>query len=113
MRSFFVAAAAVVVTTAAVTSADRTPSYSGAEWAAPGGDWAATRYSTLDQITRQNIARLGGAWSIELPDRQVSKAPILVAGGRMFVVSSAGQIFALDPATGKTFWVFKPQTPFK
>ena len=30
----------------------------------------------------------------------------------MFVVSSAGQIFALDPATGKTLWVFKPQTPF-
>jgi PQQ-dependent dehydrogenase (methanol/ethanol family) len=112
MRSFLIAAAAVVVTTAAVISADKTPAYSGAEWAAPGGDWAATRYSTLDQITRQNIARLGGAWSIELADRQVSKAPILVAGGRMFVVSSAGQIFALDPATGKTLWVFKPQTPF-
>jgi alcohol dehydrogenase (cytochrome c) len=113
MRSLFTTAAvAVVVTTAAVISADKTPAYSGAEWAAPGGDWAATRYSTLDQINRKNVARLGGAWSIELPDKQASKAPILVAGGRMFVVSSAGQIFALDPATGKTLWVFKPQTPF-
>jgi alcohol dehydrogenase (cytochrome c) len=96
----------------ALQSAGKNGKYSADEWAAPGGDWAATRYSTLDQITRQNIARLGGAWSLELPDRQVSKAPILVAGGRMFVVSSAGQIFSLDPATGKTLWVFKPQTPF-
>jgi len=105
-------AAVVVWTAVAVQSAGKNGKYSADEWVAPGGDWAATRYSTLDQITRQNIARLGGAWSIELPDRQVSKAPILVAGGRMFVVSSAGQIFALDPATGKTLWVFKPQTPF-
>ena len=106
-------AAVVIVTAAAVRSAEKaTAPYSGAEWAAPGGDWGATRYSTLDQITRSNVGTLGGAWSIELPDRQVSKAPIMVTGGRMFVVSSAGQIFALDPATGRTLWTFKPQTPF-
>src|SRR5215813_3127283 len=105
---------AVVVASSAVAlhSAGKNGKYSTAEWAAPGGDWAATRYSTLDQINRSTVARLGGAWSIELPDRQVSKAPIMVSGGRMFVVSSAGQIFALDPATGKTLWAFKPETPF-
>lgn len=97
---------------AALAAAEAPAKYSGAEWAAPGGDWGATRYSTLDQITTSNVARLGGAWSVELPDRQVSKAPIMVAGGRMFVVSSAGQIFALNPATGKTLWAFKPDTPF-
>ncbi len=108
--------AAVAVTIAlsvvGLRSAEKTTKYSSAEWAAPGGDWGATRYSTLDEITRSNVSRLGGAWSIELPDRQVSKAPILVSGGRMFVVSSAGQIFALDPATGKTLWTFKPEMPF-
>jgi alcohol dehydrogenase (cytochrome c) len=97
---------------AALWSAEKTGKYSGAEWSAPGGDWGATRYSTLAQINTSNIKTLGGAWSIELPDRQVSKAPIMVTGGRMFVVSSAGQIFALDPATGKTLWVFKPAAPF-
>jgi alcohol dehydrogenase (cytochrome c) len=97
---------------AALWSAEKAEKYSGAEWSAPGGDWAATRYSTLGQINTSNIKTLGGAWSIELPDRQVSKAPIMVTGGRMFVVSSAGQMFALDPATGKTLWVFKPAAPF-
>jgi quinohemoprotein ethanol dehydrogenase len=97
---------------AAVNAAEAPTKYSGAEWPAPGGDWGATRYSTLDQITTSNVSRLGGAWSIELPDRQVSKAPLLVSGGKMFVVSSAGQIFALDPATGKSLWTFKPETPF-
>src|SRR4051812_37768903 len=106
------AAAVVLVTVAAVRSAEKTSTYSAAEWSAPGGDWGATRYSTLDQISTSNVSRLGGAWTIELPDRQVSKAPMLVTGGRMFVVSSAGQIFALDPATGKTLWTFKPETPF-
>ena len=115
MRTFvrYVSSAAVVVlTTMAVYSASKSASYSSADWAAPGGDWGATRYSTLDQITTTNVGRLGGAWSIELPDRQVSKAPIVVTGGRMFVVSSTGTIFALEPATGRTLWTFKPEMPF-
>ncbi len=104
---------AVIAAAAVVRSAENTRlAYSSAEWAAPGGDWGATRYSTLDEITRANVGRLGGAWSVELPDRQVSKAPLMVAGGRMFVVSSTGEIFALEPASGKVLWTFKPQTPF-
>jgi len=110
--SFGYLAAAVLMTAAAANSAERTPAYSGAEWPAPGGDWGATRYSTLEQINTSTIARLGGAWSLELPDRQTSKAPIVVVNGRMFVVSSSGEIFAIDPATGNTIWTFKPETPF-
>ena len=116
MRKFVrdACAGAVVVSfaIAAVDSAGKSPAYSGAEWAAPGGDWGATRYSTLDQIATSNVGRLGGAWSIELPDRQASKAPMTVTGGRMFVVSAAGTVFALDPATGKPLWTFKPDIPF-
>ncbi len=111
-RRSAVAAALLACTVAVADTASRPTAYSGADWAAPGGDWGATRYSTLDQINRSNVGRLGGAWTVELPDRQVSKAPILVSGGRLFVVSSAGTIFALEPATGKTLWTFKPETPF-
>lgn len=108
IRNLLIASVAV----AAIGAADAPTKYSSADWAAPGGDWGATRYSTLDQITASNVSRLGGAWSVELPDRQASKAPILVSGGKMFVVSSTGQIFALDPATGKSLWTFKPEMPF-
>jgi len=112
VRHVCAGAAVVLITVAAVQSASKSPGYSGAEWAAPGGDSGATRYSTLDQINAANVSRLGGAWSIELPDRQASKAPIIVTGGKMFVVSSTGTIFALDPANGKTLWTFKPDMPF-
>ncbi|HUK33505.1 MAG TPA: PQQ-binding-like beta-propeller repeat protein, partial [Vicinamibacterales bacterium] len=112
LRHTFAAAVVVLLTMTVADSASKQPAYSGVDWPAPGGDWGATRYSTLDQITTSTVSRLGGAWSIELPDRQASKAPIMVTGGRMFVVSSAGTIFALEPATGKTLWTFKPEMPF-
>src|SRR5262245_41828594 len=79
-------------------------SYPGQEWASPGGDWAGTRYSTLTRISKRNIKQLGGAWVVEAPDR--AEATPLVKDGRMFVVTSAGIIMALDPATGRTLWTF-------
>jgi len=85
-------------------------SYPGKEWAAPGGDWAGTRYSTLTQISARNIKQLGGAWVMETPDR--TEATPIVKDGRMFIVTTAGVILALDPATGRTLWTFKPETPF-
>ena len=86
------------------------PDYPGKEWPAPGGDWASTRYSALSQINRTNVKQLGGAWVVTAPDR--AEATPMVKDGRMFVVTSAGVILALDPATGATLWTFKPDTPF-
>ena len=73
------------------------PAYPSHEWPAPGGDWASTRYSTLSQITTANVTQLGGAWVVDLPGEQVTKAPIMVKDGRMFVTTSRGMILALDP----------------
>ena len=47
---------------------------------------------------------------METPDR--AEATPIVKDGRMFVVTTAGVIMALDPATGRTLWTFKPETPF-
>ena len=91
-------------------SSDTAHSYAAKEWNAPGGDWAATRHSTLDQITTKNIKQLGGAWVVDLAER--AEASPLVANGRMFVVTANGQILALDPATGRALWTFKPEVPF-
>jgi quinohemoprotein ethanol dehydrogenase len=102
--------------TAQATPAGPRPSgqtlYSGAEWPAPGGDWAMTRYSTLSQIDARSVSRLGGAWTVELPAGQVSKAPLMVKDGRLFAVTSQGTILALDPRTGGLLWTYKPDTPF-
>lgn len=107
-----VAAVSLVLAAAVAMPVGQAPAYSGVEWAAPGGDWASTRYSTLAQINTTNIGQLGGAWVFELPDRQVSKAPLMVADGRMFVPTSQGTIVALDPATGQPIWTYRPEMPF-
>ena len=104
-----VVSAVGALTASSLRSAGSEP-YSGKEWAAPGGDWAGTRYSTLSQITTRNIKQLGGAWVVETPDR--AEATPMVKDGRMFVVTAAGVISALDPATGATLWTFKSDTPF-
>lgn len=97
------------LTAASLRSAAGEP-YSGKEWAAPGGDWGSTRYSTLAQINARNVKQLGGAWVVPTPDR--AEATPIVKDGRMFVVTAAGVVVALDPATGATLWTFKPDTPF-
>jgi len=105
------AALAVALTTVA-RPAGQSATYPGDEWPAPGGDWASTRYSTLARIDRTNLSRLRGAWSVELPAGQVSKAPLMAKDGRLFAVTSQGTILALDPATGATRWTYRPDTPF-
>lgn len=109
VRVWVTVSIAGVLMAASVRSAG-TDSYAGKEWAAPAGDWASTRYSTLSQINLQNVKQLGGAWIVETPDR--AEATPIVKDGRMFVVTTAGAILALDPATGTTLWTFKPETPF-
>jgi quinohemoprotein ethanol dehydrogenase len=111
-KHIWIAAAVTVVgvlTASSLRSAGSEP-YSGKEWAAPGGDGASTRYSTLSQINARNIKQLGGAWVVEVPDR--AEATPMVRDGRMFVVTTAGVIMALDPTTGATLWTFKSDTPF-
>ena len=76
-----------------------------------GGDWGTTRYSTLRQITADNVKTLGAAWVTELPDRETSRAFPVISDGLMFVTTNRGRILALDPASGKTVWTTrKPAT---
>src|SRR5438876_1235222 len=80
------------VAVVSVRTADNGAGYAEKEWPAPGGDWASTRYSMLAQINKANIRQLGGEWVVDLPDRQVSKAPLMVKDGRMIVTTSQGTI---------------------
>jgi len=102
----------LVVSALPLVPAAQQPTYAGVDWAAPGGDWASTRYSTLSAINTTNVSRLGGAWVVDLPEGVVSKAPLMVQDGRMFVPTSQGTILALDPSTGRSLWTYKPETPF-
>src|SRR5688572_26715657 len=109
-RRWFSAAALVCLAFARVPGpAAQERKYTGTEWAAPGGDWAHTRYSPLTQIATKNVQQLGGAWVVELAADEASKAPAMVANGRLFVTANSGSVIALDPATGNRLWTYRPE----
>lgn len=87
-------------------------------WPEHGHDKGGTRYSTLRQITPENVSSLEIAWTYrngELdrhPNASTKSSeqsiPVLVAGN-LIVCSPFNRIIALDPATGRERWVFDPE----
>jgi len=83
----------------------------GAEWPTYGGDLASTRYSPLDQITRDNFNKLEVAWRFKTdalgprPEFNFEGTPLMVDG---IVYSTAGTrraVVALDAGTGEMLWM--------
>src|ERR1700750_1077578 len=94
------------------------------QWPAYGGDFGSSKYSPLDQITRDNAPRLKGVWRWEPVDTQVVKdnrrslpafpaafkaTPIMV-NGVLYIKTSLSQATAIDAVTGRLLWVFDPET---
>jgi PQQ-dependent dehydrogenase (methanol/ethanol family) len=67
-----------------------------------GGDYGNHRYSTLAQITRSNVSRLGGAWMTHVGGRGIMQSTPVIVGGTMYL--SAGSITARDARTGELKW---------
>ena len=87
-----------------------------AGWPLYGGDAAGNRYSSLDQITPENVDELEVAWVYRTGEvarrgpkataySSVQNTPILVDGS-LIVCTPFNRIIALDPATGRERWVF-------
>ncbi|MCY3964631.1 MAG: PQQ-binding-like beta-propeller repeat protein [Acidobacteria bacterium] len=90
------------------------------DWPAFGGDPGNTKYSTLDQIDRDNFQDVEIAWRWRLiaADTKVPSSvrrgqfktiPIEV-GGRVFVATSLSQVAAIDAGTGDTLWTYDPES---
>src|SRR5262245_19948955 len=90
------------------------------EWPTHGGTNANARYSSLDQITRDNVSRLRIAWRWTSPDEALmarqpqiqtwlNQATPLMIGGVLYVSTSASQVAAIDAISGQTLWVYDPQ----
>jgi len=81
-------------------------STAGDDWPSYFGDPGATHYSSLEQITRENVNQLEEAWRYEAPDPGRVQTTPLVIDGTMYVVSPRQKVIALDAATGKEKWIF-------
>lgn len=82
-------------------------------WAAWGKNFDEQRFSTLEQINKQNVSRLGLAWSLELPDVwNVSSQPLAIDGVLYFAVGYS-VVHAVDTKTGTLLWKYDPKVDSK
>ena len=87
------------------------PKYTG--WEMFNGNFTGNKYSTLAQIDTSNVQQLQIAWTYHTGDAdtaahsQIQCNPIIV-NGIMYCTSPSLKLCAVDAATGKEVWAFKP-----
>jgi len=102
--------AAAVVVEGARTGVER-PGPAG-EWAMPGGDYANTRFSPLEQITPANVKGLRVAWALSTGTLRGHEGQPLVVDNTMYVVTPYPNVaYAIDLAQeGQPLkWKFRPE----
>ena len=78
-------------------------------WLTYSGSYAGHRYSTLTQITPQNVGDLQPRWVFQARSLEKFEATPLVVDGIMYTVQPPNDIVAIDAATGRIFWVYSHQ----
>jgi quinoprotein glucose dehydrogenase len=83
------------------------------EWPHWGADLANTRYSPLDQITRDNVKNLRIAWRWKAdnfgprPINNLEATPLMVGGVLYTTAGIRPNVVAIDGATGETLWMYR------
>jgi quinoprotein glucose dehydrogenase len=81
------------------------------DWPVYGGDEAHTHFTTLGQITPENVKQLEVAWTYDTEQAfegsEMQANPVIV-DGVLYATTPKLQVFALNAATGKRLWQFDP-----
>ncbi len=77
------------------------------DWNKYGGN-GQTRYSTLKQITRENVGQLQTAWSFDTEEdtSYATETQPLMVNGVLYGITPSHKIIALDAVNGKLLWKF-------
>jgi len=80
-------------------------------WSAYLGDKASSHFSTLREITPENVSELSPAWTYnsggtDAQNRSQIQCNPLIVGGVLYGSSPECKLFAVDAATGEQRWVF-------
>src|SRR5579884_1267433 len=81
-------------------------------WVMPGKNYAATRFSALNQITPANVSKLALSFTFSTATTKGYEAPPLVVNGTMYLITPyPNLLYALDLTKpgAPTKWVFKPK----
>jgi alcohol dehydrogenase (cytochrome c) len=107
-------ALAVLTTVAASLAAgSRSSAMAPGDWLGFGRTADNNRLSPLKEITPSNVDQLRRAYSVDFqkidPDvRRGQQSYPLAIGGKLYVTTNDDNVFALDGATGKVLWQYKP-----
>lgn len=102
-----------VMLTACHSSHISTRSYAGKNWIDYAGDNTKSRYSTLNQVNKQNVAQLKVSWTYRSGDfSQDLKTTIecnpIIVNGVLYASTPTLKLVALNAATGNEIWRFDP-----
>ena len=93
------------------------------EWRSYNGDSGSTKYAPLDQINKDNVAKLRIAWRRPAVDQSLlARAPKLtfsnnfratplMADGVLYSPNGVGLVEAFHPSDGRTLWIQDPFEP--
>jgi len=89
-----------------VATIRRAPDRDYRTWSGYGGGPEQLRYSSLDQINRDNVKNLQVAWTWDSGEAGGLQTQPLVVDGVVFVYTPTHKTVALDGATGQPRWTF-------
>lgn len=108
-----------VIVPAPAFSASELATYPSTDWITAGGGITDDRYSTADQITPSNVAKLAVAWHTHLGiPASVQKTlseegSILEYQGTLYVTDGDSDVYAIDATSGKILWKYHPTFRYK
>jgi polyvinyl alcohol dehydrogenase (cytochrome) len=82
----------------------------GGIWNGWGPDSSNSRYQAAAGIAPGDVGRLELKWAFGIPNAQQSRSQPTVVGGRLFMGSQSGAVYALDAETGCLYWTFDADT---
>ncbi len=80
---------------------------SGSSWTGWSPDTANTRFQTQPGIAADQVSTLTLKWAFGFPNATSARGLPTVAGGRVFVGSNSGMVYALDAKSGCTIWTYQ------
>ncbi|HUK34795.1 MAG TPA: PQQ-dependent dehydrogenase, methanol/ethanol family [Vicinamibacterales bacterium] len=80
------------------------------DWTSYNGGYSGSRYSTLSQITKNNVASLAPKWMFSVRNTNNLQVTPIVSQGVMYV-TAANECYALDAGSGREIWHYqRPRT---
>ena len=76
-------------------------------WLTYSGNYEGHRYSSLKQITRENVAELKPLWVYQIDRRDKFETSPIVVDGVMYITEPPSHVTALDTRTGRALWAYR------